>query len=102
MKKDIFLLHYTDHKPPPFVAVFINIWNLRFFFYIKTARSLNSTEHKLKNQGWKAKYAYIEYLLYQEYLKWTHCNTLLQPKHESIGALIESASVSILLHAQAA
>jgi len=48
-------------------------------------------------------------------LKQTHCNTLLQclhkqrrgqkpkwPKHESIGALTESASVSILLHTPAA
>jgi len=58
---------------------------------------------------------YIEYLLYQEYLNQTHCNTLLQclykqrlgqkpkwPKHESFGALTESASVTILLHTPAA
>jgi len=60
-------------------------------------------------------YTYTEYLLYQAYLKQTHCNTLLQclhkqrpgqkpkwPKHESIGALTESASVRILLHTPAA
>jgi len=44
----------------------------------------------------------IEYLLYQEYLKRTNCQKPKWPKHESFGALTESAIVSILLHAQAA